>query len=235
MPGCLRIPVDPAPVAKSYHIDVLAAEQKPGCGYEGALVTFFVGDIRASQTGLWHAGNIQEVNLTAGPPFAVFQGAFTLAFDPSEPIGIDRPAGMLAYIGGQECGQAIYGIWRLRDREGHVAYRYSVLVRSSEQQAGCGVEGSEVVFKVVWRGQEGYVNVGRVVAVAREKGIWHAWDGTPPDLNLTMVPPEVTVVSVGDAPSQGTDGRWAAVSMLAAAVGLAVIAAGVALRRRVRI
>ena len=129
----------------------------------------------------------------------------------------------MPFINDQPCGYA----------SGSLPPTYSAFVYAEQQQAGCGVEGAEITFKLLDA-------QGNVIAVAREKGVWHAWDGVSPpqQLNLTMVPvgaPEVTVVSVGDAPSQEIEDRPWSVSTALAAIGLAVIAAGVALRRRVRI
>ncbi len=232
-PGpCLRIPIDPAPLVRAYNLDVVPANEKPGCGYEGAPITFFVGDTQAKQTAIWHAGASQELNLSTGPPIAVFRGEFTLAFEPSEPIGVDMPAGMIAYVGNNACGQAINGIWRGRDPQGRVFYWYSVLVRSNEQQQGCGVEGDEVVFTLIWNGKPGNVNVGKTVAVAGEKGVWQAWDGTPPELNLTMYPVGTQLANVGDGPTRSGEVPWTYLAFGLSVAGALGIAAAVALRRR---
>ena len=229
---CVVPPSDPPPHIRKFQMDVVSAALKPGCGYEGAPVTFFLGDKQAIRTAMWHAGTSQEVNLTAGPPFAFFQGEFTLAFQTAEPIGVSYPAGMIALIGDNVCGQATRGIWRGRDPQGRDVYWYSVLVYSDEQQQGCGVEGDEVAFDLIWHGGPGSMNVGRTVAVAREKGVWHAWDGTPPEFNLTMYPVGVQLANVGDGGSRdGGAAAWADLSLGVSALGLLGIVAAAVLRK----
>lgn len=86
---CIRIPVNPCcPDQLSYRLDVFLASVRPGCGYEGATISFFVGDERADQTAVWHAGSSQELNLTAGPRPALFRGSLTLGVEhPIKPFG----------------------------------------------------------------------------------------------------------------------------------------------------
>ena len=50
-----------------YAVDVLSDSQIPGCGTEGAKVTFLIGDKPAQQEGLWTAGP-NPLNLTAETP-----------------------------------------------------------------------------------------------------------------------------------------------------------------------
>jgi len=50
-----------------YVVDVASDSQIPGCGTEGAIVTFLVGDKPAHEKGLWIAGS-NPLNLTAGTP-----------------------------------------------------------------------------------------------------------------------------------------------------------------------
>ena len=47
-----------------YVIDVVSDSQTPGCGTEGATVTFIIAGRPAQQTGLWKAGS-NPLNLTA--------------------------------------------------------------------------------------------------------------------------------------------------------------------------
>jgi hypothetical protein len=48
-----------------YVIDVVSDSQIPGCGTEGAVVTFLIAESPAHQKGLWIAGS-NPLNLTAG-------------------------------------------------------------------------------------------------------------------------------------------------------------------------
>ena len=223
-PGpCLHPAIDPEPLTLRYHLDVGPAAVKPGCGYEGAPVTFFVGDRPAEQTAVWHGGTSQEVNLTAGPPFALFKGsvAFPAGLDPS--LGHDVPIGMNAYIGDNLCGQETRGgVWR--------GLPYGVVVNSAEQQAGCGTEGAQVSFKLRDR-------QGNIIGVAREKGVWHAWGqgNVGQELDLTMAPvgSGITLGNMGDGSSQRSDAAfWAELSLGLSVVGVLGIAIAVALRRR---
>jgi hypothetical protein len=93
----------------------------PGCGREGALVTFFVGDQQAAQTVEWHAGEHLAVDLVVGPPFAWYSAGYS-------PRLVEGK--LVPYIGNQACG-------------------YATVVYSAEQQVGCGVEGSVVTFKLL--------------------------------------------------------------------------------------
>lgn len=54
-----------------YVIDVAAADSShPGCGTEGAVVTFYVGGFQASPQGVWHSYQLNVLDLTVGgvPP-----------------------------------------------------------------------------------------------------------------------------------------------------------------------
>jgi hypothetical protein len=226
-------PSDPGPHTTSFALSVLSTSAKLGCGYEGAPVAFFIGDTQANQTAVWHAGTSQNVNLNIGPPFAFFQGEFTLTFHPDEPIGVRGPAGMVALIGHNVCGRATRGLWKGRDPQGREFFPYSVIVYSNEQRPGCGVEGDQVILNLVWRGGEGDVSSGKTVAVAREKGVWHAWNGTPPEINLTMDPVGIQLASVGDGASRDRGASaWAELSVGLSAFGLVGIAIAAAMRRK---
>jgi hypothetical protein len=200
---------------------------KPGCGYEGAQVTFFINDEQARQTAIWHASSVQEVDLFH-VPFAEFHGDITL------PSGLDPslfqygPLGMYAYVNGNLCGEVgPGGIWS--------NFPYEEVVKSAEEQPGCGVEGAEVTFKL--HDREGYMlGVRRnILGVAREKGVWHAWgDGNlDQELDLTIDPVGIALANVGDGGSSDSDAtRWAALSLALSASGLLGIATAVVLRRR---
>lgn len=224
---CIRIPVNPCcPDQLSYRLDVFSASVRPGCGYEGATISFFVGDERADQTAVWHAGSSQELNLTAGPRPALFRGSLTLGVE--HPI---KPFGYLVvpYVGGNPCGPPRYiGLETPAQR-----YHYSSIVHSAKQQAGCGVEGAEIVFKLLWTKMPEDLNASEVIAVARERGIWRPWDGEPSELNLTMVPIGISVGNVGTGrPTEAASSNWARASSIALLVfGAAATTTGLAMRK----
>jgi len=49
-----------------YAVDVDSAQQTPGCGTEGATVTFKIGDRTAEQTGKWETGSLIHLDFTFG-------------------------------------------------------------------------------------------------------------------------------------------------------------------------
>src|SRR5579884_3964565 len=51
----------------NYRLDVLSSGERPGCGTDGATVTFTVAGQRASQTGTWKQGEFTPLDLTAAP------------------------------------------------------------------------------------------------------------------------------------------------------------------------
>jgi len=217
---CFHFPVDPPPMMLAYRLDVVSGEVNPGCGYEGALVTFFVGNERAKQTAIWHAGTSQDVNLSTDPPVAYFYGDMTFAagLDPS--VGANYPIGVNVYDGDELCGEETGFAWR--------EFSYDAAVRSNQEKPRCGVEGAEVTFKLRDR-------QGNIIGVAREKGIWHAWgDGNVgQELNLTMDPVGIALANVGDGRSQHNEAAfWAETSLGLFALGLLGIATGAVLRKR---
>jgi len=50
-----------------YVVDVVSDSQVPGCGTDGAKVTFLIAGRPSQQVGLWRAGS-NPLNLTAGTP-----------------------------------------------------------------------------------------------------------------------------------------------------------------------
>jgi hypothetical protein len=182
----------------------------PGCGSEGAQVTFWVGDQQTIETAVWHAGALQAMFFVAGIPFARFDGSLAKQQAP----GLE----LTPFIGATRCG---FGYW------GPGGYEADVL--SASQQPGCGTEGGQVTFKVLDA-------QGNVIAVANETGTWHAWDGInePPPLNLTFPTPargpSIPNVGTGDA-SESSSGS-ADLRVVLGSVGVAAIACGLALRRR---
>jgi len=204
----------PGADAPVFGLSVPSDEVLPGCGREGAVVTFFVGGQQAPQTAVWHAGAFEGLALIIGPPFATFGGG--LSYNSSR-----IPAGqaVVPYIKDTPCGYAL--IPATRDAYRGIAF-------SNEQELGCGVEGSQVTFKLLDA-------QGNVLAVAKEKGVWHAWDGVaePQSLRLTFGSGVgITVGNTGTGDASGGEGSaWGRLSILLGFVGLTGVALGLAVRR----
>jgi len=220
-------PCDPACTILSYGIDVVSDQLKPGCGYEGATIAFFVEGRQASQTATWYAGSHQFLPLIAGPPFARKWGGF--AGTPDLPIlhypYSEESSVLIPYIDGVACGYNDY-LWC----DGEGGCRYSAVIYSEQQRAGCGYEGAPIMFKLV-DGQ------GNVMATAAERGAWHAFDGTDQtaeELDLTLVTPSgIRIGSVGTGDSRESGGMRAGVVALGLAIaGVAMFVAGATLRAR---
>jgi len=197
-----------------FQLRVPSEEVLPGCGREGAVVTFFVDGRQAPQTAIWHSAVSQSLGLIIGAPFARFSGG----------VGPDRfhHQVILSYVGNVSCGDG---------RTNDPGDGYGAVAYSAEQQAGCGVEGSQVTFKLLDA-------QGNVIAVARETGTWHAWDGesyaTAQQVNLTFGPAGGVAM-----PGTGTGGGpqraaapWGPLALALASLGLAGGIAALALRRR---
>ena len=203
-----------------FQLRVPSEEAVPGCGREGAVVTFFVDGRQAPQTAVWHSGISQSLNVIIGPPFARFTGVVYTNLR----LGNET---VVPYVGDESCGDKAPSYWIGIGPY----YDYGAIVYSREQQAGCGVEGSQITFKLLDA-------QGNVVAIARETGIWHAWDGesyaTAQRLNLTFEPAGfVTMPSTGtgDGPEQAT-APWGPLALALASLGLTGGIAALALRRR---
>jgi len=207
---------DCAPV---YRINVVSDRITPGCGHEGATINFFVGDRQAPQTAVWHAGSSSTLNLTVGPPFALISGSTSLTCDQIIEHHI------VPFVNGVACGDQRGGGLG-PPCQGELA-TYADIVLSAQQQAGCGVEGAPITFKLL-------DTHGNVIATANENGLWHAWDGgvsSAQQLNLTFAPAtSIHVGNVGDGP-RGSH-PWLRLSLALASLGLASGIGGLALRRR---
>jgi len=207
------LPITPPPGSKLvFDLSIPSEEAVPGCGREGAVVSFFVDGRQAAQTVIWHSGISQHFEVIVGPPFARFSGG----------VGPDRlfHQVILSYVGNVSCGDG---------RTGPQGYGYAAVVYSAEQQAGCGVEGSQVTFKLLDA-------QGNVIAVANEKATWHAWDGIsePQQLNLTFGPAGVITTpntGTGDGPARAT-APWGPLALALASLGLTGGIAALAFRRR---
>ena len=190
-----------------FTLRVPSAEVVPGCGFEGAEVTFSVAGRMTAQTAIWHSGTQQFTAFTAGYPFARFVGSLAAR----EATSGQR---LVPFVGAMSCGSGYLGV-----------SGYEADILSNEQQPGCGVEGSQVTFKLLDA-------QGNVIAVANEKAVWHVWDGVshPQRLDLTFGPATVITMpgtGTGDGP-QHAGSAWALLGF----VGLASAATGFALRKQ---
>jgi len=203
------------PANFSYQVEVASEEATPGCGVDGAIVSFFVAGRQAAETAVWHSGTFQHLTLIVGPFFSMFAGGATI----NQTLTSEK---LVAFVGNTACGD--YSEWI----GGGPVYSYFISV-SSSQLPGCGTEGAEVTFKLLDA-------EGSVIAIANEKGVWHVWDDVlePYErLNLTFGPAGgIKIGNVGTGESQHSGTLWRELSLVLAAVGLGGIAAGVALRKR---
>ena len=224
---------DPSSCGPVQDVEVVSNNIKPGCGFDGAEITFFIEGKRAPRTTVWHAGRQIFNDVVAGFPFASIWGVFSWPGQlPILDLNADETRSVLVpYIGNTVCG---YGSI-LRPETGASGrtedqYLYSLVVYSDEQRAGCGTEGALITFKLA-DGQ------GNTLATAEQKGIWHAWDGmrdTSEILDLTlMTPGGIRIGSVGTGCSQGRGGAPVGVVALGLGIaGITTVAAGATLRKR---
>jgi hypothetical protein len=221
---------DPGPCGPSFALDVVSSQIKPGCGYEGATIQFYVGD-RPAQTAIWHGGSFQGIILIVGPSFALASGS--LAWNGDLPI-VDGPTSteqvgpVVPFIEDTPCGRTNVLSREASDDPSIKRYDYGVAIFSDEWRAGCGREGAPITFKLL-------NSNGNVLAVAREKGVWTVWDGSSDSqrLNLTIVPDDIKIGSVGTGDSQESGGTPAGVVAVGLAIaGVAAFVAGAAIRKR---
>ena len=229
----VAIVCDPISCGPVQDVPVVSNQVKPGCGFDGAKISFLVAGKPALPTVTWHAGRGPFLELVAGYPFASFGGTFSW---PGQLPWLDRndsetASVLIPYIGDKACGynDILTGEW---GTTGWIrnAYHYSLIAYSNEQRVGCGYEGAPITFKLVDA-------QGNILATAGQKGVWHAWDGTPAtfeSLNLTLVTPSgIRVGSVGTGDSRESGGTRAGVVALGLALaGLATLATGATLRKR---
>jgi hypothetical protein len=227
----VAIVCDPISCGPVQDIPVVSSSIKPGCGFDGAQIAFFVGGKPALPTVAWHAGRGPFLELVAGFPFASVDGTF---FWPGQLPWLDRNDSeavsvLIPYIGNTACGydHILTGEWGttgwIKNR-----YEYSLIVYSNEQRVGCGYEGAPITFKVV-DGQ------GNVLATAEGKGVWRACDGTAhtaEELDLTLVTPGgIRIGNVGTGDSHASDGAPTGVMLGLAFSGMVTFVAGATLRK----
>lgn len=170
-------PPGPDPV---YSLSVPSQEVVPGCGYEGAVVRFFVAGQEVPQTAIWHAGLFQGLALIIGPPFSYFS-----AGGPGQEEVVRAGGRLVPYIGDTVCG-------------------YGGIVYSSGQEPGCGVEGSVVTFKLL----DARGNVVAVANQTGVWHAWDGISD-PQRLDLTFGPATIiTMPGTGDAPGRRCHWCW---------------------------
>jgi hypothetical protein len=125
-----------------YLMSVSSSGKKPGCGTEGATVSFSVGGREAHQTGQWKSGESQVLHLTAGAQPAIFSGAVTID---GEPVLRDVP--IQALIGDVLCGDLRVAHDSEPPLMEESEYRH-LAVLPAEARAGCGTEGAQIRFLV---------------------------------------------------------------------------------------
>ena len=226
---------DPYSCGPAQDIQVVSNNIKPGCGYDGADISFLVEGRQASRTAVWHAGRQPWLTLTAGLPFAMVSGNFSwpdqLTYLDHDLDADDRESALVPFIGDTPCGYDDILVPEV-GMDGAVkgVYRYGAVVYSREQRAGCGYEGAPITFKLL-------DSQRNVVATAVERASWHAWDGTPgtgEQLDLTLVRTggiRLGSVGTGDSQSRGESLPSGVMPGLALA-GLLMLRLGAALRSR---
>ena len=110
---------------------VPSADEKEGCGSEGATITFRIGGRPANETEPWYPRQHTDIwMLTAGPSFATYFG--TVAG------GDVHGSAVTAYIGDTPCSSDY----------GSLFGTYLIIVLPADLERGCGVEGATVRFMV---------------------------------------------------------------------------------------
>ena len=95
-------------------------------------------------------------------------------------------------------------------------------------QPGCGREDTLVTFKLLDA-------TGNIIAVANQKGTWHAWDGIsdPQRLDLTFGPAAITMPGTGTGDRPRPDATtFATLAIALSGIGLVGLATAAALRKQ---
>jgi hypothetical protein len=158
-----------------YLISVPSSDKRPGCGTEGASITFWVGGREAHQTGQWRSGDTQFLHLTVGAQPAIFSGDVTIDGDP-----VLRDVPIQALIGDVLCGDLRVAYDSEPPLMEESEYRH-LAVLPSEARAGCGTEGAQIRFLV--KGIQ-----------AKETAVWEPGFHTL-DLLITTAPEETATVT----------------------------------------
>jgi hypothetical protein len=91
-----------------YVLDAPAADpaQAPGCGTDGATVTFFVGGQQAAQTGIWRNYQLNTVDLTVAPVATQPPAATPTTAAPTQPPTTPRAPVAGNFDGSSTAGNA---------------------------------------------------------------------------------------------------------------------------------
>lgn len=110
---------------------VPSANEKQGCGSEGATITFTIDGRPGNETRDWYSGDQLGMTLTAGPPYAQYSGTVS--------VGGQHVHGstVKAYVADTLCGEAM-----------GLVGTYAVIVPPAELKPGCGEEGAVVRFMI---------------------------------------------------------------------------------------
>jgi hypothetical protein len=201
-----------------YLMSVSSSDERPGCGTEGATISFSIGGREAHQTGQWKSGESQVLHLTAGAQPAIFSGVVTIDGGP-----VDRDIPIQALIGDVLCGDLRVAHDSEPPLMEESEYRH-LAVLPSEARAGCGTEGAPIRFLV--KGIE-----------AKETAVWEPGFHTL-DLLITTAP-EKTATPIPEALPETGSGRddgpglpWLAVLVAGGVAASISAAAFVVLRSR---
>jgi hypothetical protein len=207
---------------------VPSANEKEGCGSEGATITFTIGNRPANETKAWYSGDQPGMTLTTGPPYAQYSG--TVRVGGQEVHG----SAVKAYVADTFCGEA----------EG-LRGTYGVIVPPAELKPGCGEEGAVVRFMI---GEDEADQIAQWAAGRHELNLTAAAAAPSPTSTLpasptvslspspTAAPGGIPDVGGGGTASSSGDGSWRPITLAAAALVVALSGGGFLLwaRRRGR-
>jgi hypothetical protein len=185
----------------SYFISVASASVIPGCGERGEQIRFTINGHLANETAMWSAvdiplfrgdgtpvplptlppppaispllANRHGLDLTIGPPFAVF---FPQVYQASGQIELGASLPVEAYIAGTLCG-------RVEAAGAPLAF---LVVLPRELRPACGFEGAVITFRI------GGVEVS-------ETAVWHAGRQDGPRLTRRTAVSSILPPTVGEA------------------------------------
>jgi hypothetical protein len=118
----------------SYRVDVLSADERPGCGVPGATVQFQVEGVMSAQTATWRNGAFTAVDLAVTAPTATPPPGFTPVpvvpptATPRVPSG--RPdfyGGIVTWIADNAYYDAISSVWIITSGCAELAIREPVI------------------------------------------------------------------------------------------------------------
>lgn len=130
-----------------YSVEVPSEADLPGCGTEGAEVTFTIDGEPAKPTGVWKAGQTQKLDIWSGEDFAAFSGKLLLD---GQPLPTTSDSALLeAFIGATRCGSHTASLVQhpLPEPVEQPAY-HNLIVLPETLRAGCGKPGDTITFTV---------------------------------------------------------------------------------------